>query len=115
MAFNTKFPIILAAFVTFSKAQWNTNDYMKREHSLIKPYQGKFVNDFILGFFKNLLLSALGTGFGIANWDFQGSTMVTSTHVRLTPNEQSKQGAIWNAQVKDEFDFGLESSIPIHP
>jgi hypothetical protein len=26
--------------VTFSDAQWNTNDYMKREHSLVKPYQG---------------------------------------------------------------------------
>jgi mannose-binding lectin 2 len=23
------------------KAEWNTKDYMKREHSLIKPYQGK--------------------------------------------------------------------------
>lgn len=78
MAFSTKFPIVLVVFVTFSNAQWNTNDYWKREHSLIKPYQG--------------------TGFGIANWDFSGSTIVTSTHIRLTPNEQSKQGAIWNSQ-----------------
>jgi len=22
-------------------AEWNTKDYMKREHSLIKPYQGE--------------------------------------------------------------------------
>lgn len=22
-------------------AEWNTKDYMKREHSLYKPYQGK--------------------------------------------------------------------------
>lgn len=26
------------------KAEWNTNDYMKREHSLIKPYQGRQKN-----------------------------------------------------------------------
>lgn len=76
MVFNIRFSIFIALFVTFSDAQWNTNDYMKREHSLVKPYQG--------------------SGFGIANWDFLGSTMLTNTHIRLTPNEQSFQGAIWN-------------------
>jgi hypothetical protein len=39
---RTKIAAILLAFlVTLSEAEWNTNDYMKREHSLIKPYQGK--------------------------------------------------------------------------
>jgi len=51
---------------------------MKREHSLVKPYSG--------------------SGFGITNWDYYGNTIVTSTHIRLTPNEQSKQGAIWNVK-----------------
>ncbi|TRY76271.1 hypothetical protein TCAL_12004 [Tigriopus californicus] len=54
----------------------NSREFMKREHSLVKPYQG--------------------SGFGIPNWDFQGSTMVTGTHVRLTADTQSQQGAIWN-------------------
>ena len=40
MVFNIRFSIFIALFVTFSDAQWNTNDYMKREHSLVKPYQG---------------------------------------------------------------------------
>ena len=53
---------------------------MKREHSLIKPYQG--------------------SGFGIPNWDFLGSTMVTGTHIRLTSDVQSQQGAIWNTVVR---------------
>jgi len=80
MVYNIRFSIFIALFVTFSDAQWNTNDYMKREHSLVKPYQG--------------------SGFGIANWDFLGSTMLTNTHIRLTPNEQSHQGAIWNTHVR---------------
>eukprot|EP00090_Calanus_glacialis_P044652 TRINITY_DN7993_c0_g1_i4.p1 TRINITY_DN7993_c0_g1~~TRINITY_DN7993_c0_g1_i4.p1 ORF type:complete len:329 (-),score=69.60 TRINITY_DN7993_c0_g1_i4:243-1229(-) len=57
-------------------AEWNTKDFQKREHSLIKPYQG--------------------SGFGVPNWDFQGSTMVTSNYIRLTPDQRSKQGALWN-------------------
>ena len=44
--------------------------------------------------------SFIGSGFGIANWDFLGSTMLTNTHIRLTPNEQSFQGAIWNTHVR---------------
>lgn len=32
-------------------------------------------------------------------WDFQGSTMLTSQYVRLTPDERSKEGSIWNHQV----------------
>ena len=58
------------------KAEWNTKDFQKREHSLSKPYQG--------------------SGFGVPNWDFQGSTMVTSNFIRLTPDQKSKQGALWN-------------------
>jgi len=57
-------------------AEWNTNDFQKREHSLSRPYQG--------------------SGFGVPNWDFQGSTMVTSNYIRLTPDQKSKQGALWN-------------------
>ena len=29
-------------------------------------------------------------------WDFGGSTVVTSSYVRLTPDRQSKQGSLWN-------------------
>jgi len=64
------------SFLTLVKAEWNTKDFQKREHSLVKPYQG--------------------SGFGVPNWDFQGSTMVTSNYIRLTPDQRSKQGALWN-------------------
>jgi len=68
-------PLILLIVVGL-RAEWNTKDFLKREHSLIKPYQG--------------------SGFGVPNWDFQGSTMVTSNYIRLTPDQRSKQGALWN-------------------
>lgn len=35
----------------------------------------------------------------IPNWDFLGTTMVTSNYIRLTPDEQSRQGALWNSAV----------------
>eukprot|EP00069_Balaena_mysticetus_P013803 bmy_08378T0 len=53
------------------------SEHLKREHSLIKPYHG-------VGSSSTLL------------WDFQGSTMLTSQYVRLTPDERSKEGSIWN-------------------
>lgn len=68
--------ILIISLISSIGAEWNTNDFLKREHSLIKPYQS--------------------SGFGIPNWDFLGSTMVTGNYVRLTPDAQSAQGAIWN-------------------
>lgn len=37
-------------------------------------------------------------------WDFQGSTILTSQYVRLTPDERSKEGSIWNHQVSGSQD-----------
>lgn len=68
--------VVVLVTVTALRADWNTKDFQKREHSLVKPYQG--------------------SGFGVPNWDFQGSTMVTSNYIRLTPDQRSKQGALWN-------------------
>ena len=111
MVYNIRFSVFVALFVTFSDAQWNTNDYMKREHSLVKPYQGNFFHhEFMMN--QSIILSTyfsqllkIGSGFGMPNWDFSGSTIVTSTHVRLTPNEQSQRGAIWNTQVRKRKIF----------
>lgn len=53
--------------------------YYRREHSLVQPYQGQ--------------------GMEVPFWDFSGATVVTNQYVRLTPDRQSKQGAIWNKMV----------------
>lgn len=43
-------------------------------------------------------MSGVGTSPS-SQWDFWGSTLVTSQYVRLTPDERSKQGSIWNTVV----------------
>ena len=58
MPHNIRFYFIAALFVTLSNAQWNTNDYLKREHSLVKPYQGKFLT-FIYYAIRNFLIRIL--------------------------------------------------------
>eukprot|EP00088_Acartia_fossae_P068691 TRINITY_DN8763_c0_g1_i1.p1 TRINITY_DN8763_c0_g1~~TRINITY_DN8763_c0_g1_i1.p1 ORF type:complete len:328 (+),score=38.70 TRINITY_DN8763_c0_g1_i1:53-1036(+) len=68
--------ILLLLATLLRAAEWNTKDFLKREHSLSKPYQG--------------------AGFGLPNWDFLGNTMVTSNYIRLTPDQRSKRGSIWN-------------------
>ncbi|XP_012281564.1 vesicular integral-membrane protein VIP36 [Orussus abietinus] len=75
-------------------AEWNTKDYMKREHSLIRPYQG--------------------SGMTIPYWDFMGSTLVTNNYIRLTPDIQSKQGAIWNTVPCNVRNWELQVHFKVH-
>ncbi|XP_059171508.1 vesicular integral-membrane protein VIP36-like [Physella acuta] len=72
------FSFIITTFLhsIATEGDWNTKDFQRREHSLTKPYQG--------------------SGMGIPHWDMLGSTMVTNNYIRLTPDRQSKMGAIWN-------------------
>ncbi|XP_074640838.1 vesicular integral-membrane protein VIP36-like [Tubulanus polymorphus] len=68
---------------------WNTKDYLKREHTFVKPYQ------------DNL-------------WDFIGSTMVTNQYVRLTPDHQSKQGGLWNKHPVFVRDWEMHVHFKVH-
>lgn len=36
------------------------------------------------------------SGISIPFWDFTGSVMITNSYIRLTPDLQSRSGAIWN-------------------
>ncbi|XP_064630591.1 vesicular integral-membrane protein VIP36-like isoform X2 [Lineus longissimus] len=90
MASFGNFSILCVLFISNFRVilgEWNTRDYMKREHSLIKPYQG--------------------SGLNIPLWDFSGSTMVTNSFVRLTPDRQSKQGGLWNSMPCHVRDWEL--------
>lgn len=58
--------------------------------------------DFWRGLLGTCRCRSLSAGVGSSSmplWDFQGSTMLTSQYVRLTPDERSKEGSIWNHQV----------------
>nr|XP_004933065.1 vesicular integral-membrane protein VIP36 [Bombyx mori] len=75
-------------------AEWNTRDYIRREHSLTKPYQG--------------------SGMSLPYWDFLGSTIVTSNYVRLTPDLQSKAGALWNTVPCNTRNWELQVQFKVH-
>ncbi|XP_036673271.2 vesicular integral-membrane protein VIP36 [Drosophila suzukii] len=68
--------LLVAALAVLGEDSPREPDYMKREHSLVRPFQG--------------------VGVILPHWDFLGNTMVTSNYIRLTPDLQSKSGALWN-------------------
>lgn len=47
------FLITLIFYQTFTNAEWNTKDYLKKEHSLLKPYHGRFGLE-LLFFYSNI-------------------------------------------------------------
>uniref|UniRef100_A0A8C9W937 Lectin, mannose-binding 2 n=1 Tax=Scleropages formosus TaxID=113540 RepID=A0A8C9W937_SCLFO len=71
------------------------SEHLKREHSLTKPYQG------------------VGTSPS-SQWDFWGSTLVTSQYVRLTADERSKQGSIWNTVPCFLKDWEMHVQFKVH-
>ncbi|KAJ2941490.1 hypothetical protein O0L34_g14537 [Tuta absoluta] len=93
---NSKWSFLLSIFVFFTPtfAEWNTRDYVRREHSLTKPYQG--------------------SGMSVPYWDFLGSTIVTTNYVRLTPDLQSKSGALWNTVPCYTRNWEVQIQFKIH-
>eukprot|EP00062_Callorhinchus_milii_P026641 gi/632988999/ref/XP_007883410.1/ PREDICTED: VIP36-like protein [Callorhinchus milii] len=73
-----------------------TEEYLKREYSLTKPYQG------------------LGASSSGSHWELLGNAMVTTQFVRLTPDLQSRQGAIWNRIPCALRDWELQVHFKIH-
>ncbi|XP_053474305.1 lectin, mannose-binding 2-like a isoform X2 [Ictalurus furcatus] len=70
-------------------------EFLKREYSLSKPYQG------------------IGSS-GSSHWELMGDAMVTTDQVRLTPDMQSKQGAVWSRMPCHLKDWELQVHFKIH-
>ncbi|XP_063980277.1 vesicular integral-membrane protein VIP36 [Diachasmimorpha longicaudata] len=96
MRFSSFYVVILGILgaVGAESAEWNTKDFMKREHSLIRPYQGM--------------------GMTIPSWDFMGSTMVTNDYIRLTADLQSQQGALWNSVPCNVRNWEVQIHFKVH-
>lgn len=84
-----QFFLVLALGATIGHVlsnEYETADYLKREHSLTKPYQGE---NWWLNFIAcrklntDSPLSSVGAGMNVPYWDFLGNTMVTNNFVRL--------------------------------
>lgn len=93
---NSLFLVIslLLSFSLSTSAQYSSNDYLKREHSLTRPFQG--------------------VGMNLPFWDFLGDTFVTSNYIRLTPDLQSKSGAIWNQVPCNSKNWEVHVSFKVH-
>ncbi|KAM5172278.1 VIP36-like protein [Mantella aurantiaca] len=85
----------LIAVLVSSVSSDQTEEYLKREHSLSKPYQG------------------VGSSSS-SPWDLMGNVLVTPQYVRLTPDQQSKQGAIWNRMPCYLRDWELQVHFKVH-
>lgn len=109
--------LCISIFIIPILAEWNTRDYIRREHSLTKPYQGWWPIDFdwYSSIFSNTtcIFYISGSGMSVPYWDFLGSTIVTSNYVRLTPDSQSKSGALWNTVVSTILLPELKYTITI--
>nr|CAG4647966.1 EOG090X07L3 [Moina brachiata] len=86
--------VCLLIAVALVRGEWNTNDYLKREHSLMKPYTG--------------------SGLSMPFWDFLGSTVITSNYIRLTSDLQSKSGSIWNTVPCQSRNWELQVQFKVH-
>ncbi|CAG5120536.1 unnamed protein product [Candidula unifasciata] len=87
--------VLMFQVLTFLvSGEWNTKDFQRREHSLVKPYQG--------------------SGLGVPQWDFLGSTIVTNNYIRLTPDRQSQMGAIWNTVPCYVRNWELHVQFKVH-
>lgn len=135
----SSFLVVLITFINLINAQ-QESEYLKREHTLIKPYQGETMYSYscdVFNFIVSIVCSVqckqrwdfcfvngtqsivksyftvngfkfgrnfcccifLGSGMTIPYWDFTGSTIVTNNYIRLTSDDQSLSGSIWNQVV----------------
>ncbi|CAH3117254.1 unnamed protein product [Porites lobata] len=80
-------------FLLISKALADeySKGYLRREHSIFK-----------------------GSGPSIPYWDFHGNTFISSSYIRLTPDHQSKRGAIWNTVPCHVKDWEVVLHFKVH-
>lgn len=79
----------------FADDDHEMEEFLKREYSLSKPYQG------------------VGSS-GSSHWELMGDAMVTADQVRLTPDMQSRQGAVWSRLPCHLKDWEMQVHFKIH-
>ncbi|KAM9734973.1 lectin, mannose-binding 2-like a isoform 2-T2 [Menidia menidia] len=89
----------MALFLTknqcFADDDHEMEEFLKREYSLSKPYQG---------------VGSLSS----SHWELMGDAMVTTDQVRLTPDKQSRQGAVWSRIPCNLKDWEMQVHFKIH-
>uniref|UniRef100_A0A3B5QUQ1 Lectin, mannose-binding 2-like a n=1 Tax=Xiphophorus maculatus TaxID=8083 RepID=A0A3B5QUQ1_XIPMA len=87
--------LLLFVSLCFSDDDHEMEEFLKREFSLSKPYQG---------------VGSLGS----SHWELMGDAMVTTDQVRLTPDMQSRQGAVWSRIPCHLKDWEMQVHFKVH-
>ncbi|XP_043952167.1 lectin, mannose-binding 2-like a isoform X2 [Gambusia affinis] len=87
--------LLLFVSLCFSDDDHEMEEFLKREFSLSKPYQG---------------VGSLGS----SHWELMGDAMVTTDQVRLTPDMQSRQGAVWSRIPCHLQDWEMQVHFKVH-
>ncbi|XP_029024472.1 lectin, mannose-binding 2-like a isoform X1 [Betta splendens] len=87
--------LILTISPCFAEDDHEMEEFLKREYSLSKPYQG---------------VGSLGS----SHWELMGDAMVTTDQVRLTPEMQSRQGAVWSRIPCHLKDWEMQVHFKVH-
>jgi len=91
---NIKTLVIIFMLPSIAFSAWNTNEYMRREHSLIRPFHG--------------------SGSSLNNWNLMGSAFASDSFIRLTPDARSAQGGIWNKSPCFSRNWEMEVHFKVH-
>ncbi|XP_029102929.1 VIP36-like protein [Scleropages formosus] len=94
-ALRTFVLLLLLVGTSFGGHGYETEEFLKREYSLTKPYQG------------------VGSP-GFSHWDLMGTAVMTTDFIRLTPDVQSMQGAVWSRIPCYLRDWELRVHFRIH-
>ncbi|XP_026997901.1 lectin, mannose-binding 2-like b isoform X1 [Tachysurus fulvidraco] len=97
---NAKVYFLLLFLITLTSRcsgndDFQRDEFLKREYSLTKPYQG------------------LGSSSS-SHWDLLGNAIITPEYVRLTPDLQSRQGGVWSRIPFYVRDWELQVHFKIH-
>lgn len=85
--------ILFVTTLLTSSCLCEPSGYLRKEFSITKPYT---------------------SGTTSQNWELLGSTLASDDYLRLTPDEQSHQGAIWNRIPCLVRDWEIHISFKVH-
>ena len=91
--------VLLVALALLAAAQRDPSGYQYNEYSFQKPYMGAFVCLCRVLMCASAHKIQTAGGMSVPNWDIIGNTVVSDEFIRLTPDRQSKRGAIWTNRV----------------
>eukprot|EP00049_Salpingoeca_infusionum_P000599 m.41150 g.41150 ORF g.41150 m.41150 type:complete len:364 (-) comp10521_c0_seq3:293-1384(-) len=83
-----------AMSVVAQKKHYDPSGFVHRMHSVNQPY--------------------LAADMVVPHWDFIGNTVITDDYIRLTPDRQSKRGALWNLHRMGETDWEVMIEFKVH-